>query len=162
MISPHRVEKLFVRSAAALLLLTALAKLYSAFGSARILTALDPMMHLCYRQIMVGVGLVELAIGIYLFRGRSAVIKLFAVLWLSTNFVVYRMANDLMNFYVCPCLGTVGDSLHLSRKQSGSLLQILVLYLFLGSAFSLLAAWTRLHDSLNSGVTATEPVAGPT
>ena len=144
---PSRTEALFIRSAAIVLLLTALAKVYSAFGSARILTALDPMIHLRYRHIMIGAGLLEIAIGIYLLRGRSVVPKLFVVLWLSTNFVVYRMANALLHFYVCPCLGAVGDALHLSRAQANFILEVIVLYLFLGSGLLLVALWSRCKES---------------
>src|SRR6478609_1737632 len=101
-----RFYHLFVRSVAILLLLTAVAKLFSAFGSARILTARDPMFLLKYWQIMILVGLLELAVAIYLFRGRDSILKLFAILWLGSNFIFYRMANDLMGITVCPCLGT--------------------------------------------------------
>jgi 4-amino-4-deoxy-L-arabinose transferase-like glycosyltransferase len=110
---------------------------------------------------MIVVGLLELSISLCLFRGRDMVLKLFAVLWLSSNFLFYRMSNDFLHIYVCPCLGTLGDSLHLTRKQSGFLLEVLVLYLFLGSAFLLLAARSRANDSLNRGRTATGTAARP-
>ncbi len=46
-----RLFRAFICSTAALLLLTAAAKLYSATGSVRILTANDPLLHLSYRPI---------------------------------------------------------------------------------------------------------------
>lgn len=145
----NRFAQLFVHSVAVLLLLTAVAKLFSAFGSARILTARDPMFLLKYWQIMIIVGLVELAIAVYLFRGRSMVLKLIAILWLGSNFIVYRMANALMGITVCPCLGTTLDALRLSSRQSDLLLGGFVLYLFLGSAFLLCAAWSRSIKSVD-------------
>jgi hypothetical protein len=139
----NRFYHLFIRSVAILLLLTAVAKLFSAFGTARILTARDPMFLLKYWQIMIIVGLLELAIAVYLFRGRDSILKLFAILWLGSNFIFYRMANDLMGITVCPCLGTTLDGLRLTSRQSDMLLGGFVLYLFLGSAFLLCAAWSR-------------------
>ncbi len=94
---------------------------------------------------MIGAGVLEMAMGTYLLRGRNALLKLFAILWLSANFVVYRMANDLLHFYTCPCLGTLGDALHLSAKEAAFLLETLVLYLFLGSGFLLMSAWSKLN-----------------
>lgn len=48
-----RDEKWFYRSAAAMLLLTALAKLYSSGGNARILEVQDQLLHLGYRPLMI-------------------------------------------------------------------------------------------------------------
>ncbi|HEX5222194.1 MAG TPA: hypothetical protein VFZ59_21750 [Verrucomicrobiae bacterium] len=125
-----------------------MAKLFSAFGTARILTARDPMFLLKYWQIMIIVGVLELALALYLFRGRDFIFKLFGILWLSSNFIFYRMANDLMGITVCPCLGTTLDALRLSSRQSDMLLGGFVLYLFLGSAFLLCVAWSRSIKSV--------------
>jgi len=152
----NRFAHLFVRSVAILLFLTAVAKLFSAFGSARILTARDPMFLLQYWQIMIVVGLLEFAIAVYLFRGRNSILKLTAILWLGSNFIFYRMANDLAGITVCPCLGTTLDALRLSSRQSDLLLGGFVLYLFLGSAFLLCAAWSRSLKTV-----AKTPVAAP-
>jgi len=143
MIESNRISRFFIRSVAILLFLTAFAKLYSAFGSARMLTARDPMMRIPYRDIMIVVGLIELIVAAYLFRGRDVVMKLLAILWLGSNFLIYRVTNEMLHFYLCPCLGTVMDSLYLSRKQSNLILGALVLYFFLGSAFLLLAMWYK-------------------
>jgi len=97
---------------------------------------------------MIIVGLLELATAVYLFRGRDSILKLFAILWLGSNFIFYRMANDLMGITVCPCLGTTLDALNLSRRQTDLLLGSFVLYLFLGSAFLLCAAWSRSLKSV--------------
>src|SRR6478736_9231655 len=122
-----RIYHLYTRSVAMLLFLTAAAKFFSSFGSARILTARDPMFLLKYWQIMILVGLLELALAIYLFRGRDSILKLFAILWLGSNFIFYRMANDLMGITVCPCLGTTLEALRLRRRQSDLLLGRFVL-----------------------------------
>lgn len=71
--------------------------------------------------------------------------------------MIYRMANELLHIYVCPCLGTLGDALYLTREQSGFILEVLVLYLFLGSAFSLLAACSSVNQARVKG-----PVGGLT
>jgi len=90
-----RIYHLYTRSVAMLLLLTAAAKFFSSFGSARILTARDPMFLLKYWQIMILVGLLELAVAIYLFRGRDSILKLFAILWLGSNFSPVGMTGPV-------------------------------------------------------------------
>ncbi len=143
MVTQNRFFKIFLYSTAVLLLLTAAAKVYSATGTARILTATDPLVHLAYGRIMVAVGAVEAAVAAYLLIGSNAPAKIWLVLWLGSNFMMYRLANDLLHIKLCPCLGTIGGALPLSRGQLDFLLTILVLYLLFGSTFVLLSGWSR-------------------
>lgn len=131
---------LFLYSTAVLLVLTAAAKLYSATGTARILSATDPLIHLAYGKIMVVAGFVEAAVAGYLLIGRNATAKVWLVLWLGSNFMMYRIANEVLRIKLCPCLGTVGSALPFSRAQVDFLLTILVLYLISGSIIILVSA----------------------
>lgn len=143
-----RLFKTFIYSASALLLLTAAAKLYSATGSVRILTATDPLLHATYRTIMIGMGLLEAAIAFYLLKGRSVMLKPYVIFWLSSNFMLYRFANDWLHIHLCPCLGTVESMLPFSKAQVDFFLMLVVLYMFFGSSYLLLSAWNRrLADS---------------
>lgn len=148
------IFRVFIRSTGVLLLLTAAAKIYSATGTARILTATDPLIHLKYHTIMISVGLLEFAIALYLFFGRNAGLKPWLVLWLSSNFMMYRFANDLLHIKLCPCLGTIGDLLHIPKQIMDFSLLAMVLYLFFGSTYFLLRAW-------NTDLQAAEPKASP-
>jgi hypothetical protein len=140
--------KLFLYSTAALLLVTAAAKLYSATGTHRILGTSDPLLQVNYRAIMSGVGLLESAIAFYLLMGRSLMAKSFLVFWLSSNFMVYRFATDFLGIKMCPCLGTLTAKLPLSESQVGFLLMLTVLYFFFGSTYILLTAWSNQEVEL--------------
>jgi len=151
----NRLLKTFFYSSAALLLLTAAAKLYSATGTARILTVVDPLIHLRYRTIMVGVGLLELGIALYLLVGRTPGWKPWVVFWLSSNFVIYRLANDLLHIRLCPCLGTIASTLPISKGLVDFLLVASVLYLFFGSTYLVLSDWSRRLGRSNGAASET-------
>ncbi len=139
----NRFFKLFIYSTAALLLLTAAAKLYSATGTVRILTATDPLLHLRYRAIMVMIGLLEAVIALYLLWGRNLLPKAWLVFWLSSNFMLYRFGNGFLHVRLCPCLGTLSNTLPFSKGQVDGFLMLSVLYFFSGSSYILLSAWSQ-------------------
>ncbi len=92
----NRLVRPFLLSVAGSLVLTALAKSYSATGTARILSLEDPLLHVNNRLLLVGLGLLELAIAACLFfaRGERAQFRgTMAVLWLAGNFVAYRAGS---------------------------------------------------------------------
>ena len=74
-----RIIRLFVVSVATVLVLTAAAKLYSATGTARILSLADPLLHVNNRALLLVLGLVEAAIGAYLLLARGQASQLRAV-----------------------------------------------------------------------------------
>lgn len=138
-----RLFRLYGYSTAALLLLTAAAKLYSASGTVRILTATDPLLHLNYRHIMVAVGLLEAGIAVYLLKGHNVMAKTWLIFWLSSNFILYRFGNAFLRVKLCPCLGTVADTLPVTKAQVDFLLLATVLYMFFGSSYFLLREWNQ-------------------
>ena len=81
----------FVRSAGVVLLVTGLAKLWSAMGEARVLGVRDPLFGLTFRQLMLGVGLVELLVAGVCLVGRRERLSCVLVGWLSGNFALYRL-----------------------------------------------------------------------
>ena len=124
---------------AAFLLIAALAKLYSASGDARILSARDPLLPASNREVFVAAGLVELAVAVYLTRCRDIKLKHLTVLWLSCNFIVYRLAISFIGYNKpCPCLGTVSERLPLSPHVIDRLLWAMVAIMFMGSSFCLM------------------------
>jgi hypothetical protein len=55
---------LFVKSAGVVLGLTGLAKAFSAIGAARALDAIDPLIGIPFRLLLLAVGLIELCIAL--------------------------------------------------------------------------------------------------
>lgn len=134
-------QNLFYKSAAALLLVTALAKLYSAGGSARLLQAQDQLLHLGYRPVMILAALIEVAVAAFLLRNRSGLRRSLLLLWLSSNFIAYRLGNYLLGIHSCSCLGRLADRLPLPRGLADAVLQVLLLWWFVGSLSSFWRLW---------------------
>lgn len=141
-----RILKFFFVSTALALFLTAVAKLYSATGTAKILSISDPLFHLNNGTLMSGLGLLEAAVAVYLLLGRDQLMRAAVLLWLSSNFIMYRLAIDLLGVKMCPCLGTLASNLPLSKAQVENSLAAFVLYWFLGSAFILWSEWLKQQE----------------
>src|SRR5882757_11632 len=94
--------------------LTGIAKVWSAFGDARILLQHDPILGLQFGNLMFVVGIFELALaGICLF-GKSRMFWAILVACLSTNILAYRLGLWLMGWHrPCRCLGNLTDALHI-------------------------------------------------
>jgi hypothetical protein len=140
------LQRFFFVSAALLLFLTGLTKLYSATDIAKILSLNDPIFSIPNRLLMAIIGVLEITIAGYLLRARpvrSYQRHALLLVWLSGNFIGYRMATSLTGFHPCPCLGTLSAKLPLSPKHVDQLLTGIVLYWFLGSALILRLAALR-------------------
>ncbi len=155
------VIKTFFVSAALLLSITGTAKLYSATGTAKILFLQDPILHINNRVLLLSLGLLEVAIGLYALshRNRGNDLRLaFLLCWLSGNFIGYRVAVTLLGVTTCPCLGTLGAKLPLPHKAIEAILIAIVLYWFLGS-IAIIAVNTS-RDRSTRVVTNSDEVAG--
>jgi len=89
---------------------------------------------------------VELAIAAYLLRGGNTKLKLWLVLWLSSNFIMYRIAASLLQIKACPCLGTLQNTLPFSKDLVDFVLKIIVVYFFVGSTGTLIAWFSGNQD----------------
>jgi len=150
-------ENFFYKSATILLFLTALAKLYSAGGNARLLHIQDQLLHLGYRPVMILVALIEITVAAFLLMSRSDLKRSLALLWLSSNFLAYRLGNYFLGIHTCPCLGRLADRLPLPHGSAHIILLVLVLWWFagsLGSFWRLWASerWGRLALAIRSGL----------
>lgn len=131
----------FFKSAAVLLLLTALAKLYSSGGTAKILQVQDQLVHLGYQPVLVLAALVEIAVAVFLLKSRNDLRRSLVLLWLSSNFIAYRLGNYLLGMHTCPCLCQLADRLPLPRGLVDIFLLVLVLWWFAGSLGSFWRLW---------------------
>lgn len=136
-----RFIRFFYWSAAVLLLFTAAAKLYSITGHARLLSLTDSFMHVSHRMVMVAAAVAEVAVASLLLFGRRPLMPALALLWLSGNFILYRIGSAAMGVKYCPCLGTLGQKLPISQPVLDKVLTVLVLYWFFGSVYLLWRAW---------------------
>jgi hypothetical protein len=126
---------------AGMLLLTAVVKLYSSGGTARVFQAKDQLLHLGYRPLMILAALVEVVAAVFLLRSRSDLRRCLLLLWLSGNFLFYHWGGYLLGFQACPCLGHLTDRLPLPPGSAEVALQVLVLFWFLASLDVLWRVW---------------------
>lgn len=124
----------FVLSAGAILTVAGVAKVWSSLGSAKFLAVADPIIGIKFGQLMLFVGLAEIAIALVCFFSKRQTLALGLVAWLSTNFVVYRLGMWWMNWHrPCGCLGNLADAVHLSLLTADNTLKVSLTYLLLGS-----------------------------
>lgn len=135
-----RDENWFFKTAAVTLILTALAKLYSSTGAAKVLMVQDQLLHLGYRPLLIAVAVIEIAVALFLLKSRHETRRALALLWLSGNFLFYHFGNTLIGVRLCPCLGRLTDRLPLPPGLADVLLQFLVIFWFL---VSLNCVWRR-------------------
>ena len=126
--------RLFLNSVAAVLFVTASAKLVSAFGSAKILYLHDPLLSLPYRELFLWAAVLEFAVlGVLLSAVRDKV-KLCLIGWAAGMFLLYRMANWILDSRApCPCLGTLTDSLRIPPGLADAVLLSLLSYMSIGT-----------------------------
>jgi len=140
--SSSRLSRFFVLSAGAILVLTGLAKLWSAFGHARILDVPTPILGISFSHSMLAVGVLELLIASSCLLGTGRKVSLALIAWLATNFLVYRLGLLWVGYHKpCSCLGNLTDALHISPQAADTAMKIVLAYLLLGSYGCLLWRW---------------------
>ena len=101
-----KLIRLFLYSAGALILATAVAKFFSASGSARILQSRDPILMIPLQYVFWIVGGIELAVALVCLLGRRARLQAGLVAWLATNFVVYRLGLLWIGYHGGPAVAS--------------------------------------------------------
>jgi len=154
--TPSRFERCrtaFIISVTIILFVTSFAKIASLFGKRKFLYATDRLFGIREWQLLLSVGLVELAVAGILLFGKSPRLKLILVTWLSVNFVCYRVATWLFGLPPpCACLGSMAELFSISQSALNVLFPLVVAYLFLGSTMLLIVTgWKRrIKDRLLS------------
>jgi hypothetical protein len=131
------VRPAFVWFSSAVLLFTALAKLFSAAHPVPVLLLSDPVFSFASRLTIFRIAAcVELLTILAFLLTSSYVIRLTLIAWLSSLFLVYHLGLFLIHPYqrYCPCLGTIGQALGLSDRTVSGLTFLLALVMLLGAA----------------------------
>jgi hypothetical protein len=144
----NKLARIFLVSSGLLLTVTAIAKLVSASGSARILQYPDPVLSIPYRDVFWIVGVVELGIALVCFMDKRVRLQAGLVAWLATNFVVYRLGLLWVGYHGwCHCLGNLTDALKISPQTADTAMKIILGYLLVGSYATLLWLWSKNQQS---------------
>lgn len=138
--------RVFEVTAAALLLLTALAKFVSSTGNSMILRDPDPVFNITYKQEFIIVGLIELVIARICLFSKRPWLRAGSIAWLATHFMLYRGALLWMGVLKpCPCMGTLTEMLPIDQATLDKVLIGILGYMLVGSYATLL--WLFLQRS---------------
>src|SRR5690606_20821921 len=85
-----KLVRLFVCSAAVLLLATAAAKIWSAFGADGILDGPDPIFGIDIRAVLLSTAALEGVVAWICLRNSRFPAKIASIAWISTVFLLYR------------------------------------------------------------------------
>jgi hypothetical protein len=144
-----KLVRLFIESAGVLLIVTAIAKLVSSAGSARILLAMDPLLKISFREVFWVVGAIELIIGLFCLTRSRTILQLVLTAWLSTGILLYRVGLSWIDYAKpCFCLGNLADALHIPPPMVDTAMKCILLYLLIGSYGMLLWLWRQKWTSL--------------
>ena len=142
--SSRLLMSVFLHSTALIMFITAAAKMWSAFGGMKVLSAQDPLTGLSFGYLMLAAGIVELAVTVFCVFSKSIKLRLLAIAWLATNFVVYRIGLWALGWRKpCNCLGNFTDALHISPQTADMAMKIVLAYLLIGSYASLFWLWRQ-------------------
>ena len=126
--------KWFLRSGGVVLLITGLAKAFSAIGTSRALNVVDPLVGIPFRHLLLAVGLLELFIAFFCLFTDKRRFNLLAVAWLSTNFLVYRLGLWFIGWHrPCGCTGNLTGALHISPVVADRTMKMILAYLLIGT-----------------------------
>ena len=132
----------FRLSAGAIFAITGSAKIVSAFGSAKILTIVDPVLDLRFGHVMVVIGILELAIASLCLINRFQSLSIILIAWFATDLLAYRFGLWWMGWHMpCHCLGNLTDAIHVSSQAADNVMKVVAAYLLIGSYATLFWLW---------------------
>jgi predicted neutral ceramidase superfamily lipid hydrolase len=144
----------FIMSAAIILIITGFSKIWSAFGTAKLLAFPDPITGVHFGYLILTVGLVELIIAATCLSIKSQLLALSLIAWMATNLFLYRAGLWWIGWVrPCSCLGNLADSLHITPQTANNCLKLILAYLLIGSYGSLFWLWRQRKKSSSSGAT---------
>jgi hypothetical protein len=136
--------RVFVFSTGILLIITAAAKLVSAFGSSRILQNLDPIFGISFQHLFEVVGGLECFIALYCLFSRRIEVIVGLLAWLSTSFLIYRIGLEAVGYHrPCSCMGNLTDAIHVSARIADTTMKAVLAYLLVGSYAILFWLWRQ-------------------
>jgi hypothetical protein len=138
-----RIASTFIVSVAALLMLTGLLKLVTVVQRSAYLDLADPLFEftgvLSVRSTLLLAGMMEVVVAVFLLGQRQPFVRLAAIAWMSTLFVLYRVGLWAIGFHgPCRCLGGAADWLGIGPEYVNTLSLVTLAYFTAGSYVQLL------------------------
>lgn len=139
----RKAEDYFIFSVAVMLFVAAVAKIYSATGGAEALGNLDPLIPLSNRHLFYLAGGFELCFSAFLLiKPDGQKVKLIAIAWLGTNYLLYRLVLWWLGQPVyCDCLASFNENLPLSPRIIYPIMLAWLAWFMAGSCLLLVLDW---------------------
>jgi len=139
-----KLINLFFVSSGFVLILTAMAKYLSSFGSVQILNMPDPVFNIPFRDVFRAAAIVELLVACVCLFVKSIYLRASVLAWVSSIFVVYRFGLVYLHYHKpCNCLGSMTQVLHIPQQIADMGIRIVLIYLFVGSYGILFWLWRQ-------------------
>ena len=132
-----KLTRIFTDSAAALLAAFATALLLGNVA-AKLVQPLDPVFALPMDRLFWILGAITWVVLLAIVFLRSPCGKLGLILWFAANLAIYRLSLLWLGFHTSGYLGSLAHTFDLSGGATDKLLNLLFLYLLIGSAVLLL------------------------
>lgn len=124
-----------------------MAKMWSAFGTSKVLAVADPIFGMRFQTLMLVVGLVEVVVASMCLLSRNMRTSLLLVAWLATSFLLYRLGSWWIGWEMpCGCLGNLADAIHISPETADNFIKAVLAYLLVGSYGLLFWRWKHQSD----------------
>jgi len=144
-----KIARLFICSAAMLLLLTAISKFISSMGHGPILYIHDPLTDFKFRNLFRIVGGIEIAVALVCIFSKRTWLSAGLVAWLATSFLAYRIGLAVIGYHrPCSCLGNLTDALHIPPQTADTAMKIILAYLLIGSYATLFWLWRQRKNQM--------------
>jgi len=136
-----KLAKVYIISVAAILFMTAAAKLFSLVAYYHTFRSRDPLLYLRSDILVSIVSVLEIGVATFLLSANRTGSKFWAIIWISSLFLIYRVGLWQIGYKgTCPCMGTPNSWLMLLKPIHMDLVMkgCLVYMLFFSLAFLLI------------------------
>ena len=125
----HKLYSYYVYSAALILLVVGIAKIFSVFGATKFQVS-DPVFGVPFGDLLLSVGIMEVALALYILKNPKSTFSLGSLTIFASLLATYRVCLWWTGWQLpCGCLGSLTHVLNLSPQKVDSLTKILLVYL---------------------------------
>lgn len=138
-----KFKSIFAYSASLLFGITAIAKIVSSYGSAKVLRIHDPVFGVSFHQMFLYAGFLELIVSAVCLFTTNVKLKNILIAWMATSIMIYRIGILCIGYHnpSCPCLGSLTDALHIAPQMADNVMEGVLAYLVIGSYSILFSLW---------------------
>ena len=153
-----KLAQSFISIAGGILLAAALLKFIFFAVQPPFLPLLDPVFEIPMWILVLVVGSLEFTVALFCLFGRQPWWQSMLLAWLATNLLVYQLGLLSMGYPLkYGCLGSLADPLHLSRGAIGFIMEMVPLYLLLGSYAAFIWLWFSKEGRTAQRIAAMSP-----